>query len=348
MAESESLVRVDAARLEALVTDLYAKAGVEPTDAARLANALVFADLRGVHSHGCRWVTIYLKGLREGNIKAHPNVQVVRDEGATLLLDNDGGLGHVVVHQATEMAIERARRYGTAVVVCRGSAHCGAMSYFTQAAADAGCIGYATTTGGLVMVPHGGREKVAGLNPLSWAAPTARGWALNLDVTTSVVAGSKLLLAQERGEQIPLGWAVDSDGVPTTDPTLGFAGGLLPLGGHKGYGLSLMIDVASSLLGGTELTNGFRGKGSSQYIQVTDVEHFLPLAEFTTRVEVLIERIKSSAPAPGYQEVFVPGEIEHRLESERRLAGIPLDDHTRGELERAATEVGLVYDIELQ
>jgi LDH2 family malate/lactate/ureidoglycolate dehydrogenase len=330
-----------------LVSRLYAQAGVSEADAARLANALVFADLRGVHSHGCRWVTNYLKGLRDSAISARPAVKVVRDEGATLLLDNDGGLGHVVVSRGMEMAIERARQFGTAVVVCRGSAHCGAMSYFTQAAADAGCIGYATTTGGLVMVPHGGREKVAGLNPLSWAAPTNRGWALNLDVTTSVVAGSKLLLAQERGEQIPLGWAIGPDGNPTTDPTLGFAGGLLPLGGHKGYGLSLMIDVASSLLGGTELTNGFRGRGSSQYLQVTDVEHFLPLAEFTSRVEVLIERIKGSARAPGFKEVMVPGEIEHRLEIERRVLGIPLDEHTRGELRGAAREAGFDYDIEL-
>ena len=347
MAESDSLARVDAVRLEVLVTRLYTRVGVPEADAARLANALVFADLRGVHSHGCRWVPIYLKGLREVGIKSEPDVQTIRDEGATLLLDNDGGLGHVVVYRAMETAIERAKRYGTAVVVCRGSAHCGAMSYFTQAAADAGCIGYATTTGGLVMVPHGGREKVAGLNPLSWAAPTARGWALNLDVTTSIVAGSKLLLAQERGEKIPLGWAIDPDGNPTTDPVLGFAGGLLPLGGHKGYGLSLMIDVASSLLGGNEFTNGFRGRGSTQYLQVTDVEHFLPLDEFTARVEVLIDRMKGSAPAPGFKEVFVPGEIEHRLESERRAAGIPLDAHTRGEIRRAAEEVGLVYDVEL-
>jgi LDH2 family malate/lactate/ureidoglycolate dehydrogenase len=347
MASSDSFTRVHPKRLEALVTALYARAGVPDDDAARLADALVFADLRGVHSHGCRWVSSYLAGLRDGRINPRPDVRAVRDEGATVTLDTDGGLGHVVVYRGMGIAIQRAKRFGTATVICRGSGHCGAMSYFTQAAADSGCIGYATTTGGLVMVPHGGREKTAGLNPLSWAAPTARGWALNLDVTTSVVAGSKLLLAKERGESIPLGWAIDPDGNPTTDPALGFVGGLLPLGGHKGYGLSVMIDVVSSLLGGGELTNGFRGTGSAQYLQVTDVAHFLPLGEFTARVDALIERLKGTAPAPGFSEVMLPGEIEHRLSSERREMGIPLDEYTRGELRREAGEAGLAYEIEL-
>ena len=347
MREERSDRRVDAARLEALVGQLYVRAGVPGADAARLSNALVDADLRGVHSHGCRWVSTYLRGLWQRSLNAHPQVRTIRDDGATVLLDTDGGIGHVVVYDGMQLAIERARRHGTAAVVLRGSGHCGAMSYFTQAAADAGCIGYATTTGGIAMVPPGGREKAAGLNPLSWAAPTARPWAINLDITTSVVAGSKLLLARDRGEPIPLGWAVDRDGNPTTDPVAGLEGGLLPMGGHKGYGLSVMIDVVSSVLGGVEFTRGFRGRGSTQFVQAIDVEHFIPLDEFRARMEVLISQIKGSALAPGAADVFLPGEIEHNLKQERLRGGIPLDDFTRGELRREAEEAGLPYDVEL-
>jgi len=348
MAGEAGFKRVDAARLEALVSELYVRAGVPAANAARLSNALVDADLRGVHSHGCRYVVGYLRSIRQGGLNGDPKIKTVRDDGATILLDGDGGIGHVVGYKGMELAIERARQYGTGTVVIRNNGHCGALAYFTQLAADSGCLGYASTCGGSVMIPPGGREKVCGLNPLSWAAPTSRPWSLNLDMATSVVAGSKLLVAQERGEKIPLGWAVDPDGNPTTDPVLGMQGGLLPLGGPKGYGLSVMLDVTSGVLSGGRFGKGLGGKGSTMFIQAIDIEHFIPLDQFKERTEQLIAQIKGSALAPGSEGIFFPGEIEYNRKQDRLAHGIPLDAFVRGELKREAEAAGLAYDIEIE
>jgi LDH2 family malate/lactate/ureidoglycolate dehydrogenase len=265
-----------------------------------------------------------------------------------VLLDADMGLGHVVVCRAMELAIRRAREYGTGTVVVRRAGHCGALAYYTQLAANSGCLGYAATNGGPSMIPPGGREKVCGLNPLSWAAPTSRPWSINLDMATSVVAGSKLLMAKERGEQIPLGWALDPDGNPTTDPELGFRGGLLPLGGPKGYGLSVMLDVMTGVLSGGRFGVGLGASGSAEFLQAIDIEHFMPLAEFRARTEELIAQIKGSALAPGSKGIFFPGEIEHNLKEERLANGLPLDEHTRGEIRREAEAAGLAYDVEIE
>ncbi len=347
MAGEEQFKRVDAAKLERLVAAIYAGLGVPDDDARLLGHALVDADLRGVHSHGCRWVSVYARNIRAGGVNLHPTIRAVRDDGATCLLDGDSGLGHILAARAMTVAIERARKHGVGVVSLRNSQHIGALAYYTQMAADAGCIGYCTTNAGVVMVPPGGREKVVGLNPLSWAAPTNRPWSFNLDMATSVVAGSKLGMAIERGEKIPLGWAVDAEGNPTDDPKKGLEGGILPLGGPKGYGLAVMLDIMAGVLSGGRFGRGLGMKGSAQLFQALDIEHFIPLDEFKSRMEELIQQIKSSALAPGSRGIFFPGEIEYNLKQDRLKNGLPLDAFVRGEIKREAEALGLEYNIEL-
>jgi LDH2 family malate/lactate/ureidoglycolate dehydrogenase len=339
--------KVDPAKLERLVGQIYAGLGVPGEDAARLANALVDADLRGVHSHGCRYLSVYANGIRSGRINKNPEVRAVRDDGATVLLDGDVGIGHVLATNAMRLAIERAKEHGVGVVAMRNSQHIGALAYYTQMAADAGCLGYCTTNAGIVMVPPGGREKVVGLNPLSWAAPTRRPWSLNLDMATSVVAGSKLGMAQERGEKIPVGWAVDAEGNPTDDPRKGMEGGLLPLGGPKGYGLSVMLDVMSGILTGGRFGRGLGSKGSAQLYQAIDIERFTPLDEFKDRTEELIAQIKGSALAPGSEGIFFPGELEYERKQDRLKNGLPLDQFVRGEIKKETEAQGLKYDVEM-
>lgn len=346
MAGEDQFRRVDAARLERLVTSIYTGNGVPEADAAFLGRALVDADLRGVHSHGCRWVSVYARTIRRGGYNLHPNVTVVRDDGTTVLLDGDRGLGHPLAGRAMKLAIERAEEHGIGVVSLRNSQHIGALAYYTQMAADAGCLGYCTTNAGIVMVPPGGREKIVGLNPLSWAAPTLRPWSFNLDMATSVVAGSKLGLAMERGEKIPLGWAIDAEGNPTDDPKKGQEGGILPLGGPKGYGLSVMLDIMAGVLSGGRFGKGLGMGGSSQYFQALQIERFMPLDDFRARMEELIAQIKGSALAPGAKDIYFPGEIESGLKQDRLANGIPLDAFVRGELKSEAEALGLAYDIE--
>src|SRR5579883_1210478 len=162
MAGDEQFKKVDAAKLEKLVAAIYAGLGVPTEDANLLGNALVDADLRGVNSHGCRYLSVYARNIRRGGVNLQPVLRTVRDDGATCLLDGAGGLGPVLAARAMKTAIGKAREHGVGVVSLRNSQHIGALAYYTQMAADAGCLGYVTTNAGIVMIPPGGREKVVG------------------------------------------------------------------------------------------------------------------------------------------------------------------------------------------
>ena len=343
----DQMKRIDAGRLGRLLAALYVHAGVDPEDARIGADALVDADLRGVSTHGARLIPNYLRSLHSGALNAKAALEAVRDDGATALFDAQHGIGHIAGVKAMRLAIERARSIGTCTVGVRSTGHTGAMAYYTQMAADSGCIGYANTNGGIVMIPPGGREKIIGLNPLSWAVPTDRPWAINLDMATSVVAGGKLVMAQERHEPIPLGWALDPEGNPTTDPTLGLAGGMLPLGGPKGYGLAVILDVLCGVLTGGRFGKGLGGTGSGLMLQAISIEHFQPLADFQARMRDLIDQIKATATAPGASGIYFPGELEYNLKQERLRSGIPYHTVNLAEIRQAADAAGVPYDIEL-
>jgi LDH2 family malate/lactate/ureidoglycolate dehydrogenase len=222
------------------------------------------------------------------------------------------------------------------------------MAYYTQQAADAGCIGFAATTGGTMIAPWGGLERRVGLNPISWAAPTGRGFSYNLDMAPSVVAGSKVQMAQARGERIPLDWALDAAGNPTDDPEVAFKEGTLqPIGGPKGVGLGIAADILCAVLAGGRYGEGQQDRGGGQVVQAIDIEHFQPLTEFTARMDRMVDSLKSSKVKPGSPGVFLPGELEYQRKQEYRQSGIPLDQPTRDLLRREAGEAGLSYTIEL-
>lgn len=347
MSDEEMFRRVDAVRLEKLVTEIFAAAGLRRDDAALMGRVLTDADLRGIHSHGTRYVATYVGALRAGHLNPTPQARIVQSRGATAVLDADRGVGHIAAVRAMELAIERAREFGIGTVSVRHNGHCGALAYYTLLAAEAGCIGFAATTGGIAMAPWGGRERRIGLNPIAWSAPTRRGWAFNLDMAPSVVAGSKLLMAMERGEKIPLGWALDADGRPTDDPEEGLRRGtLVPIGGPKGIGIAMAADILCGVLSGGKYHVNRTG-GGGQIMQAIDISFFQPLDEFLDRMERMITFVKSSALAPGAEGIFFPGEIEHNRRQERLAHGIPLDRPTRQALRQEAERAGITYDIEL-
>jgi LDH2 family malate/lactate/ureidoglycolate dehydrogenase len=310
-------------------------------DASFMGQCLVDADLRGVHSHGTRYVVTYIRNIQKGQWNPTPNIRVVREKGGTAVIDADRSAGHLSAHRAMQLAIEKSKEHGQATVVVRNSNHCGALAYYTQMAADAGCIGFASTTAGRLMAPFGGVEKIIALNPLSWAAPTDRGWSVNLDMATSVIAGSKLGMAIEKGEKIPLGWALDANGSPTEDPAAALKGTLLPVGGPKGYGMSVILDIISGVLSGATFGMKLGGPGGGHYLQATDVEAFQPLADFRTSMGQLIDQIKGSKLAPGSSGIFLPGEIEHGNKSKRSKDGIPMTAVVMDEIESVAKEIGV-------
>jgi LDH2 family malate/lactate/ureidoglycolate dehydrogenase len=285
-------------------------------------------------------VSSYARALRGGDWNPTPTFITVRDRGAMTLIDGDRGAGHLIGAHAMRLAIARAREYGTGTVSVRNSTHCGAMAFFTQMAADAGCIGFATTNAGLRMAPTGGRDPIIALNPLSWAAPTDREWAVNLDMATSVVAGSKLGMAIEKGEKIPLGWALDEHGQPTDDPVAALKGVLLPVGGAKGYGMSVCLDILTGVLSGGRFGAGLGTPGTAQLFQAIDIEFFQPLAEFRANMGLLVDQIKHSALAPGSTGIFLPGEIEYNNKQHRRQHGIPMTSVVIDEINRVAADLG--------
>ena len=329
-------------RLKECVAGIFTGHEVSEPDARVVADSLVEADLRGVSSHGVVRVPTYIAGLVNGSIKPRPSLEVIVDLGPRAVVDGDDGMGQVGANRAMQLAVERAREHGIGVVGLRRSRHCGAMAYWAIQALAASCIGFATTNAGLNMAPTGGRDKIIGNNPLAIAVPTNRPWPMVLDMATSVVAGGKLDVAAIRGQKIPLGWATDLDGNPTDDPVTARKGLLLPVGGPKGYGLAVMLDVLSGVLTGARFGGGLGIPGSGQFFLAIQVEGFMSIDEFRARMDQLIEQIQQSQRAPGSDRIYVQGEIEHEMAQRRTRDGIPLEEPIVESLQRLANEAGAI------
>lgn len=321
-------------------SDVFVRLGLRESDARLVADSLVEADLRGVSSHGVQRMTTYAESLRRGSMVARPEITVVKDSGWALVVDGGGGMGQIAAQRAMDLALERATESGHSAVSVRNSSHCGAMAYWAMQAVPKRAIGIAVTNAGINMMPTGGREKLVGNNPVAHAIPTGREMPLVLDMATSVVAGGKLDMARIKGEPIPLGWALDKEGRPTTDPVAARAGALLPLGGPKGYGLALVLDVLCGVLSGGRFGKGLGMRGSSHYFEVLSIEAFTPFDEFLARMGELIDQLHDCPPADGSAGVLVPGEIEHRLKERHEQEGLPLEATLVEELNSLGLSLG--------
>lgn len=322
------------------VVGIFTKIGLPQDDARVVAEHLVEADLRGVHSHGVIRVPTYANACKAGRINPHPNIRIVEDNGGQVVMDGDNGIGQLTAYRANEVAIERGKEHGMAGVALRRSNHCGTMAYYAVRAIPHGLIGFATTNAGINMPPTGGTKKLVGNNPFAIAIPTNREWPMVLDMATSVVAGGKLDVARSKGESIPLGWARDKDGRPTTDPAAAREGWLEPLGGPKGYGLAVMLDVLAGVLSGGRFGAGLGERGSAQFFMTIDVARFQPLDQFKARMDELIDQLHGCPLEPGASKIYVAGEIEHGLQSKRVAEGVPIEESVLGELERVERELG--------
>ena len=322
------------------VIAIFVKLGLPADDARVVADHLVEADLRGVHSHGVIRVPTYVKACQDGRINAHPNIRIVEDNGGQVVMDGDNGIGQLTAYRANEVAIARGKQHGMAAVALRRSNHCGTMAYYAVRAIPHGLIGFATTNAGINMPPTGGTKKLVGNNPFAIAVPTNRDWPMVLDMATSVVAGGKLDVAKSKGEKIPLGWARDKDGNPTTDPAAAREGWLEPLGGPKGYGLAVMLDVLAGVLSGGRFGAGLGEKGSAQFFMTIDVGRFQPLDQFKAHMDELIDQLHDCPREPGANKIYVAGEIEHALQSKRQAEGVPIEESVLGELDKVQKELG--------
>lgn len=336
------------AALTGFAARIYRALGVPDDQAQAVAEGLVQADLFGHQSHGVMRTFWYAARYESGATARVTAPELVVDAGAVAVIDGHDGAGHVLAMRAMDEAVARARAHGLGAVAVRNSGHIGTCMRYTRRAALDGCVGYLATNASPAMAPWQGREPRLGNNPWSWAAPAGRYPPMLMDLCNAAVARGKIYLAEKRGEPIPLGWAMDREGRPTTDASVGRTGITLPMAGHKGYAISVAMDMLAGVLSGSSVSARVTGvmhpegrSGVGHLVLALDIAAFRPVAEFEADMEAMIDGLKSSAPAMGETEVLYPGEPEARAEARQRADGITLPADTVAELNAAAESRGL-------
>jgi uncharacterized oxidoreductase len=326
---------LDAGLLERLTRDVFAARGVPPDDAAWIATMLVRANLRGHDSHGVIRVPQYVASLKSGTLNPKPQMTLVVDTPTIAILDGDGGFGQVVARRGIGLVIERARGQGLAAVALRGANHVGRLADYAEMAAQQGLIGllWANARGGLNVAPWGGAARRLGTNPHALAVPGPDGEvAMSHDFASSVWAEGKLRVKFNRGETVPPGIMLNGRGEPSTDPREYYTdpvGSLLTAGAHKGFGLSVAIEILGGILSGAGAASSEPSVFRNGTLMVAiDPARFLPLADFHAQVAALMRWVRSAPLAAGAREILIPGEPEARMERERRAGGVPVEDAT--------------------
>jgi LDH2 family malate/lactate/ureidoglycolate dehydrogenase len=354
MTDTPVLVRHE--RLHAFLADLLVAMKMSRENAEVTAGLMVRTDLRGVDSHGIDMLPRYHELWREGVIAMDAESTVARDDAATALLDGQKGLGHPVSARAMRLAIDKARTYGVGIVAVRNSNHYGAAANYSMMALPHDLIGFATTNSPYVaVVPTFGRTAKLGTNPISFAAPAGSEPPFVLDMATSTVAVGKIRVATRWKKPIPSGWALDDHGLPTPDAFVALKhrlltplGGTRELGSHKGYGLAVMVDVLSGVMGGAVygdlwLRSDMRDRkvgNVGHCFAAIDPARFRSIDEFKRDMDDMIRSLKATPPADGATRVLVAGEPEAAAEVRRRAEGIPLAPVLLSHVNGIADELG--------
>ncbi len=342
----EAEVKVNANKLHDFIKQLFIAAGLSGEHAWTVADSLTTSELFGFHSHGVIRIPHYLERIKIGSIKTNPEIKVVKEKGATALVDGGHGMGHVVGAFAMEEAIRLAEN-GVGFVGVKNSGHFGIAGYFALQAARRGMIGIAVSHTDVAVIPFGGKEPAVGTNPLAVAVPTDREYPILLDMATSTASLGKILVAKKKGEAIPSDWAVDADGVPTTDPHQ--AKYLMPMAGAKGYALALIFDILCGPLTGSLFGKRLpkmygdydKHRELGHFLGAINVEDFVSLGEFRKNVGLLIDDTHRTPAAPGFDRVLVPGEKEYLTRLKYEKEGIPVPAETIKDLADAGEALGV-------
>ncbi len=344
--------RVDVRQLRAVVMAIFERCGMAAADAALLADTLVDADLSGIHSHGVLRVPEYIQKLTTTGVDPQGKPAIVREYGACLVVDGGNSMGQIGMNFAMQQTIARAEQHGIAAAAVRGSNHSGAMAYYVAQALPHDMIGVATTNALPTMAPWGGAERILGINPLGVAIPTGEEQPFIYDAAFSGSSHGKIRIYEQKGLTLPAGWALDSQGQPTTDPTVALDGLLAPIGGFKGTGLALIMGVLSSMLSGAayglELGNMEDGPTAGldgHFVAAIKVEAFVDVAEFKARVDKAIREIHACRPAAGVERIYAPGEIEAERRLDYTRHGIPLNAVTLSDLRQAAAKLNIEAEL---
>jgi ureidoglycolate dehydrogenase (NAD+) len=325
-----STVTIPHEEAEKLVVQKLTAAGVKSKDAEKVAEILVHADLRNVNSHGVLRTEHYINRLNAGGINPEATIQFNKTGPVTGVVDGDDGFGHVIGDVAMKQAIEMAKESGIGMVTAINSSHCGALSYFVEKAAEENLIGIAMTHTDKIVVPFGGREAFLGTNPIAYGVPAKKNKPFILDMATSNVAFGKILQFREEGKEIPNGWGVDENGATVNDPEKVVS--LLPFGGPKGYGLSMIVDIFSGLLAGAAFGPHVskmygdldKKRKLGHYFCAINPAFFTDVDAFLENMDQMMDEIRQVPPAQGFSSVLVPGEIEQMNEEKNLQNGITI------------------------
>ncbi|MCA9857247.1 MAG: Ldh family oxidoreductase [Dehalococcoidia bacterium] len=351
---AEDAVVVQSAALREQIAAIFVARGVPEDHARTVAEILVAADLRGVDSHGAINVVRYVTDIDTGNYTIPQALEVVVDSPAIAVLDNGDGFGFVGAHRAMSMAIEKAREVGIGQVALRRGHHIGMAAYYPMMAAEQDMIGMCVTNSTPHMRPVGGLGAKVGTNPIAFAAPAGEERPFVLDMATTTVANGKIRVAHRLGLPLPEGWAVTAeDGTPVLEApekaadwwTLEPLGGTLPLGGHKGYGLGVMVDILAGLLSGGGFSRELPTGHNQAWFMAIDIGRFRPIDEFKAHMDAMIRELHSTPPAPGSERVLVAGDPEAETYERRSREGIPLQRKLVEEIRAKAEELGAPISI---
>ena len=335
--------------LHGFCMDAFEKFGFTEAEANIIQDVLLTADLYGIESHGMQRMVRYHKCIEKGMIHVDAKPEVVFETPVSAVVDGHDGMGQLIGHFAMELAIEKAKKSGVGIVSARNSNHFGIAGYYANMACKEGLIGFSCTNSEAIMVPTFGHKAMIGSNPIACAMP-AEPYNFFFDASTTVVTRGKLEMYNKAEKPLPEGWALDKDGRPTTDPAAGRAGSLVPIGGAKGSGLAIMVDVLCGILSGGpygphlhDLYVMDEPQGVSHFLGAIDIAHFIEPAAFKSTLSAMSREIKALKKADGVEEIFLPGERSGRKAEENAANGIEVPQPVYEEL----LELGKPYGLSL-
>jgi len=342
--------RVPAEALEAFIGRALVTVGMPDADARRAAHLMALADLRGADGHGVFRLPQYVRRIRAGGINLRPEIKVVHERAAAALVDGDNGMGHLVMSRAAQVAIDKAESAGVGWVGIRRSNHAGPAALYAMMPLERDMIGVYLAVGNANhMAPWGGIEKLLSTNPIAVAIPALEEPPVVLDMATSVVAFGRVKVAAQRNEPMPAGWMLDHRGRPLTDPARAEEGVLLPIGGYKGYGLSLVFGLLAGVLNGAacgrstvDFNHDDRTPTNTGHVIVAvKIETFSPPNVFKANVDALIREIRRSPRMEGVDRIRIRGDRSHATFVDRRANGLPMPRAMREALGRLAAQLGI-------
>ena len=340
---------IDHARLLSFSERLLRAGGMPAADSALVARLLVKADLRGYPGHGVTRIPPYLEWIKDGTINLHKRIEIEREGKITAVIEGNHTIGQVAATAAMNLAIKKAREHGAGIVCLRHASHTGRLADYMEMAAEAGLIGMgAVSVGSGTTTLYGGMERITGTNPIAFGIPARGGQHIIIDFATAAMSMGEIQKRVARKETIPDGVMLDGLGRPTSDfkafrgPPRGV---FLPFGGYKGSGIALVTEILGGILTGNGLGSEWWARGghgvNGVFLQVIAVEEMQPLEEFFDKVDQLIARVKSSRPAPGFDEILLPGEKARRTEARQLTDGIAMDEGTWAKLQQLAANFGV-------